>query len=147
MNVPIRPPRTGVNALSGVRGMGVEEVVVLEVRNGVATLACGTCLFFAPPLGKSIGGSANEPSVWPRLHSPVIKKQCGLATFPNNVQRILTPQERPDGLFPSTICVLWRLRRNVATLSAIQLAPLFYASNRASIGPLCKSFLSNLASR
>jgi len=30
--IPVRPPRTGVNTATGVRGLGVEEVVVLEVR-------------------------------------------------------------------------------------------------------------------
>jgi len=39
---PVRPPRTGVKAASGVRRLGVEEVVVLEARMGVATRARGT---------------------------------------------------------------------------------------------------------
>ena len=42
VDVPVRPPRTGVNAASGVRGMGVEEAVVLEVRIRVANRARGT---------------------------------------------------------------------------------------------------------
>ena len=40
-DIPFRPPRTGVNTASGVRGLGVEEVVVLEIRIGVATHTCG----------------------------------------------------------------------------------------------------------
>ena len=37
----VRPPRTGVHAASGVRGLGMEEVVVLEVRTRVATRTRG----------------------------------------------------------------------------------------------------------
>ena len=37
VDVLVRPPRTGVNTASGARGLGVEEVAVLEVRTGVAT--------------------------------------------------------------------------------------------------------------
>ena len=40
-DIPVRSPRTGVNTTSGVRGLGVEEVIVLEVRIGVATSTCG----------------------------------------------------------------------------------------------------------
>jgi len=32
VDIPVRSPRTGVNAASDVRGLGVEEVVVHEVR-------------------------------------------------------------------------------------------------------------------
>jgi len=35
VDVPVFPPRTGVNTTSGVRGLGVDEVVVFEVRTGV----------------------------------------------------------------------------------------------------------------
>ena len=41
VDIPVRPPRTGVNTATGVRGLGVEEVVVLEVRIGVATRTRG----------------------------------------------------------------------------------------------------------
>ena len=41
VEIPVRPPRTGVNTAPGVRGLGVEEVVVLEVRTGVATRTRG----------------------------------------------------------------------------------------------------------
>jgi len=38
VDVPVHPPRrTGVNTASGVQGLGVKEVAVLEVRIGVAT--------------------------------------------------------------------------------------------------------------
>jgi len=37
VDIPVRPPRTGVSTVSGVRGLGVEEVLVLEVRIRVAT--------------------------------------------------------------------------------------------------------------
>jgi len=36
VDIPVRPPRTGVNTAAGVRGLGVEEVVFLEFRTGVA---------------------------------------------------------------------------------------------------------------
>jgi len=36
-----RPPRAGVNTAPGVRMLGAAEVVVLEVRTGVATHARG----------------------------------------------------------------------------------------------------------
>jgi len=39
IDVPVRPPRTGVNAASGVQVLGVEEAELLEVRTGVATHA------------------------------------------------------------------------------------------------------------
>ena len=39
--LPVRPPRTGVNIAPGVRGLDVEEVLVLEDRTGVATRALG----------------------------------------------------------------------------------------------------------
>ena len=42
VDIPVRPPRTGVNTTSGVRGLGVEEVALLEVRIRVATHTCGT---------------------------------------------------------------------------------------------------------
>ena len=32
VGIPVRPPRTGVNTASGVRGPGVEEVAVLKIR-------------------------------------------------------------------------------------------------------------------
>jgi len=41
VDIPVRPPRTGVNTASGVQGLGVEEVVVLGVRIGVATRTRG----------------------------------------------------------------------------------------------------------
>ena len=41
VDIPVCPPRTGVNTASGVRGQGVEEVAVLEVWIGVATHTCG----------------------------------------------------------------------------------------------------------
>lgn len=44
IHIPIFPPRTGVDAASGVRGggLGVEDVVVLEVWIGVAPRARST---------------------------------------------------------------------------------------------------------
>ena len=41
VDIPVCPPRTGVNTASAVWGLGVEEVVVLEVRIGVATRTNG----------------------------------------------------------------------------------------------------------
>ena len=41
LDIPVRPPRTGVKTAFGVRGLGVEEFVVLEVRIGVATRTRG----------------------------------------------------------------------------------------------------------
>jgi len=41
VDVPVRSPRTGVNTAPGIRGLGVEEVVVLEVWIGVATRTRG----------------------------------------------------------------------------------------------------------
>jgi len=41
VDVPVRTPRTGVSTAPGVRGLGLEEVVVLEVRTGVAIRARG----------------------------------------------------------------------------------------------------------
>ena len=40
-NIPVCPPRMGVNTASGARGLGVEEVAVFRVRTGVATRTCG----------------------------------------------------------------------------------------------------------
>ena len=40
-DIPVRPPRTGVNTTSGVLGLTVKEVVILEVRIGIATHTCG----------------------------------------------------------------------------------------------------------
>ena len=44
IHIPIFPPRTGVDAASGVRGgeLSVEDVVVLEVWIGVAARARST---------------------------------------------------------------------------------------------------------
>ena len=41
VDIPVRPPRTGVNTASGVRGLGVEEVEVLEIWIRVATRTRG----------------------------------------------------------------------------------------------------------
>jgi len=41
VDVPVRSPRTGVKTAPGIRGLGVEEVVVLEVWIGVATRTRG----------------------------------------------------------------------------------------------------------
>ena len=42
VDISVRPPRRGVNTASGVRGLGVEEVIVLEERAiGVATRTRG----------------------------------------------------------------------------------------------------------
>ena len=41
VDIPVRPPRSGVSTVSGVRGLGVEEVLVLKVRIGVATRTRG----------------------------------------------------------------------------------------------------------
>jgi len=41
VDVPVRPPETGVNTASDVRGLGVEKAAVLKVRTGVATRARG----------------------------------------------------------------------------------------------------------
>ena len=37
VDIPVCPPRTGVKSASGVRGLGAEEDVALEIRIGVAT--------------------------------------------------------------------------------------------------------------
>ena len=42
IHIPICPPRTDVDAASGIRGMSVEDVVVLEVGIGVAARARNT---------------------------------------------------------------------------------------------------------
>ena len=41
VDIPVRPPRTGVNTVPGVRRLSVEEALVLEVRIGVATRTRG----------------------------------------------------------------------------------------------------------
>ena len=41
VDIPNRSPRTGVSTVPGVRGLGVEEVAVLEVRIVVATRTRG----------------------------------------------------------------------------------------------------------
>jgi len=44
VNIPVRPPRTGVNTAPDVRGLGVEEVVISSQsydRIGVATRTRG----------------------------------------------------------------------------------------------------------
>ena len=42
VDVPVRPPRTGVNTASSVRGKGVKEVAVFKVRTEVAIRTRGT---------------------------------------------------------------------------------------------------------
>jgi len=41
VDVSVRPPQRGVNIASGVRGLGVEQAVVLEFQIGVAPRARG----------------------------------------------------------------------------------------------------------
>ena len=41
VGILVNPPRTGANTAPVVRGPGVEEVVVLEVKIGVATRTRG----------------------------------------------------------------------------------------------------------
>ena len=41
VDIPARSPRTGVKTAPGVRGLGVEEVTVLEVRIKVANRTRG----------------------------------------------------------------------------------------------------------
>jgi len=42
VDVPVRPPQTGVSTVPGARGLGVKGAVVLGAMTGVATRARGT---------------------------------------------------------------------------------------------------------